>query len=221
MLSNMWNGFVKLVIENAQIEVVLALLLFTLVLGIITVLSSIWIRPKLSEITKLQTDVSDLRATLTSFLSLDLNTKLNNLENSQTALKTDLNTLKDAKISETIAGLIARTSSLEASKESERSLQDEKYKNSQATVDRLMNEIRQLQRRSEVEIQRMLTENKYMLAVEQAGQNVDLAEIAEQLARLQPASHSAALDRLQKAKTRLEELQRQASGIQPTPIARE
>lgn len=210
----MWNEFVKSVTNNPQFAVVVALLLIALILGSVALLWSYWVAPKLAEVAALQQTVGRLDGTIGQVVAAKPTEAIGRVESTLAGALANLKVIQDGKYGEAIGSLSAKIGALESAREAERKLQDEQNKASHETVSRLIEEIKQLQTRSEREILRMLTENKYVLAIEQAGQDVDLAEIGEQLARLNPALHPAAIERLATAKTRLEELKKRRDELQ-------
>jgi hypothetical protein len=191
---------------HPDMAVFLALLLIALILVSVSLLWAHWISPKLAELTTLQQQVGRIDGTLSQALTSNPADSLLRLETNLSAVQENVKSLQDGKYSEAVSNLSERIRGLEAEREGERKLQEEQNRNLREAVERLLEDLRQLQKRSEREIQRMLVDQKYALAVEQAGQDVDLAEIGEQLARLQPALHPAAVERLAKAKAGLEQL---------------
>ena len=162
-----------------------------LTLAILTIVSTMWVRPKVTDIENLKLGLSEI--------------------------KTKSEMLIDAKI-------VERLIIIETKKEAEQKELQTKIEVLQDSINRALHEVQLLQTRSEAEIKRIQAETveqnqkgreevikiqaaeRSRVAVEQAEQDVMLAEIGETLARLTPAQHELAKEKLKKAQVRLQQL---------------
>jgi hypothetical protein len=171
----------KWMTDHPDLSSVCLLLLLIMLVSLICVLWSHWVAPKISAIDELQKKVGHLEGVNTSFFAL--------------------------KPVDLLSSLSSRISSIEGANDADRKLLQQQLESIEKAVAHSIGEMKQLQKRNEGEIQKMQSQHQYVWAIEQASQDVILAEIAEQLARLAPNQHPAALKRLENAKERLSTLQ--------------
>ena len=212
--------------QNATLAVALAILLVALVIAILGLILTMWLKPRLTEFEILRKDVSELKATASRGASAA--DTLPAVQREIAVAAAGLNELRSQKLSEAISAGNVRLVSLEAAKAAEDALQQQKLLTLERSVAQALSAMESLQSRSEEEIARIQKESektidtikkdsreelirqnnleRVRLALEQAEQDLQLAQIRVQLARGYEPFHTEALTRAQSAQARVEAL---------------
>lgn len=223
----MTKPFVDWIATNADLAVALSLVLVALTFAVLGLIATLILRPKLKELEDARIQLAQLQQSLSG--ATQAIQSVPDLSRAVTSVSERVSLLVDAELPVGIAQLQGRVSTIEGAKEAERVALQQQLKLLEESVSRTIADMQKLQQRSENEIARIqaasldgLTEIKessktevlrlqaierHRLALEQAGQDVELASIAEQLARLSPAQYPQAEERLRFAQMRLQTLQ--------------
>jgi hypothetical protein len=209
------------IVKYPSFAVALALGLVALVLAVLGLVASQWIKPKIGELDKLQGTVSDAKTSLA-------------------VTQAQVGELKSQDLLQAIGNLQGRIASLEAAKASEQEILTLKLKTledanteasaklgalqirSESEIGRIQaekeNAIRLIEQGSRDELRRLISIEGVRLALEQAGQDLELANIGEMVARMNDARHPDALAKVRMAEARVEALrvQYQSLDVQAT-----
>ncbi len=208
----MWDGFQAWVNANASLAVSLALLMIGLVWVTLGLTWAVWVRPRLAAIESNQIAISRLEGATAQLLAAKLPDSVSGLTVGLASLQVKVDAITSAKLGDGLASMSTRVTLLEESQRAERERLVKELAVTREALNHSLEDLRNLQRRSSREIGHMVEQKHLNLAEEQALQDVKLAQIAEQLARLAPSQHAEALQRLRLAIARHKQLRTRERG---------